>query len=64
MAIGYRMIKHYFMPKDIKSYNDKGKKHGLWEVYWSNGQLRFKGNYINGQRIGYWIFNNKTLFYV
>jgi hypothetical protein len=24
----------------------------------------YKGQYINGKRIGYWIFKDKTLFYV
>ena len=27
---------------------------GYWEYYYSNGQLMFKGNYINGKRDGYW----------
>ena len=38
----------------INLYNDKGKEHGYWEVYWSNGQLYSKGNYVNGNRHGYW----------
>ena len=41
-------------PKDIKPYNDKGEPHGSWELYWPNGQLWYKGNYINGKKHGYW----------
>jgi antitoxin component YwqK of YwqJK toxin-antitoxin module len=33
--------------------NDKGQRHGYWEVYYDNGQLYFKGDYVNGQRHGY-----------
>jgi antitoxin component YwqK of YwqJK toxin-antitoxin module len=40
--------------KDISSYNDQGEAHGYWEVYWNNGQLLYKGNYINGKEHGYW----------
>jgi antitoxin component YwqK of YwqJK toxin-antitoxin module len=25
-----------------------------WELYYSNGQLNFKGNYVNGKQHGYW----------
>ena len=28
--------------KNIKPINEKGEKHGYWEVYWDNGQLMFK----------------------
>jgi len=38
--------------KNIKSHNDKGQAHGYWEVYWADGKLRFKGNYVNGHRHG------------
>jgi len=34
--------------------NTKGQKHGLWESYWSDGQLLRKGTYINGKRHGLW----------
>ena len=40
--------------KDITPLNDKGERHGYWEHYYSNGQLWFKGNYVNGNRHGYW----------
>jgi antitoxin component YwqK of YwqJK toxin-antitoxin module len=38
----------------INQYNEKGQKHGYWELYWSNGNPCFKGNYDNGQPDGYW----------
>ena len=40
--------------KDIIPINKDGQRHGYWEVYWSNGMLWYKGNYINGKREGYW----------
>jgi len=42
----------------MNKFNDKGEKHGPWEVYWDNGNLDYKGNYINGKKHGlfedYW----------
>jgi antitoxin component YwqK of YwqJK toxin-antitoxin module len=38
----------------INLYNERGEKHGYWEEYWSNGQLLWKGNFVNGNRDGYW----------
>ena len=38
----------------INLYNEKGEKHGYWEYYYSNGQLYYKGNYLNDKRHGYW----------
>ena len=40
--------------KDLKPKNSKGQAHGLWEWYYSNGQLCYKGNYINGKEDGLW----------
>ena len=34
--------------------NENGERHGYWEVYYSNGQLWFKGHYNNGEEVGYW----------
>jgi antitoxin component YwqK of YwqJK toxin-antitoxin module len=49
----------------INLYNDKGEKHGYWESYYNNGQLWYKGNYVNGQQHGYWesYFDNGQLWY-
>ena len=41
-----------------KPLNDKGQAHGLWEEYYSNGNLRWKGSFINGNRIGLWLWCN------
>ncbi len=38
----------------INLYNDKGEKHGYWEIYFSNGQLFYKGNFVDGYEHGYW----------
>jgi antitoxin component YwqK of YwqJK toxin-antitoxin module len=39
--------KHIILQTKINQYNNKGKKHGYWEVFWSINIL-FKGTYING----------------
>ena len=38
----------------INLYNEKGEAHGSWERYWDNGQLCYKGNYVDGREHGYW----------
>ena len=38
----------------LYNYN-KNKEEGHWERYWSNGQLRYKGNLKNGKRVGNWV---------
>ena len=53
------------MPSDIKQYNEAGDADGYWEIYYSNGQLDFKGTYINGLRHGLWetyLFNGELYF--
>ena len=39
--------------KNIIPTNDKGHAHGYCELFWDNGKLRYKGNFINGKPIGY-----------
>jgi antitoxin component YwqK of YwqJK toxin-antitoxin module len=41
-------------PKDITPCNDQGKRHGYWERYYTNGQLYYKGNFVDGIKHGYW----------
>ncbi len=36
----------------MNEYNDKGEKHGPWEVYWNDGNIMYKENYINGKEHG------------
>ena len=31
-----------------------GKKHGMWKVYYENGQLKSEGTYKNGICHGFW----------
>ena len=35
-------------------FNINGNRDGYWEVYYSNGNLWYKGWYKNGKREGYW----------
>ena len=36
-------------------YNKTDQPHGFWEMYYITGELRYRGNYINGIITGYWI---------
>ena len=38
--------------QDKQPYNEKGQRHGYWELYHSNGKLAYKGIYINGEDYG------------
>ena len=40
--------------KFIGSFDVNNLKTGYWEIYYTNGNLYSKGNYINGLRDGYW----------
>jgi antitoxin component YwqK of YwqJK toxin-antitoxin module len=40
----------------MNKLNDKGERHGYWERYRANGNLDWKGNYVNDRRNGYWEF--------
>ena len=35
-------------------YDDYGKKHGLWEYFYPNGNICYRGDYSNGKKIGRW----------
>jgi len=39
--------------KSITPRNDKGQHHGVWEMYWFNGDLLWRCFYHNGKEIGY-----------
>ena len=45
------------MKQNIKAINNKEQRHGFWVHYINNNELWFKGNYVNGIRYGYWIYN-------
>jgi len=42
--------------QDITLLNANDEKHGEWIVYWNNGQLHYKGEYINGKHHGDWVW--------
>lgn len=46
--------------KNIFSYNEKRQAHGYWEWCWGNGNIWYKGNYLNGRLTGYWEENHKN----
>lgn len=33
-------------------FNIKGERHGVWNIYWTNNQLHWSCQYINGEEIG------------
>ncbi len=37
---------------DKKPTNEKGQRHGYWEVHFLNGQLWFNTKYVNGMYFG------------
>ena len=51
--------------KNKRPYNSQDQRHGTWECYYSNGQLSYKGNYINGKQDGAWehYYSNGQLHY-
>ena len=38
----------------MNEYNKTYQRHGYWEQYYFGSRLFCKGNYINGERDGYW----------
>ena len=44
------------------NFNVNGIPDGYWEIYFSDGQLAYKGKYNMGQQIGFW-FEDKINFY-
>jgi len=49
----------------MNEYNDNREKHGPWEEYYSNGNLCYKGNYIDGKRHGlYERYSNSGKSYI
>ena len=36
----------------MNAYNEQGEKHGYWETCYSNGNLEYKGSYVNGKLHG------------
>jgi len=46
----------------MNQHNAKHKKHGHWEEYYVNGDLRYKGLYINNKESGFWIYYEPLIF--
>jgi antitoxin component YwqK of YwqJK toxin-antitoxin module len=40
--------------KFVGTFDAINKKTGYWETYHLNGNIRSKGNYLNGIKDGYW----------
>ena len=38
----------------INPFNAEGEKHGTCEYYYDNGNLMYKGNFVDGKEHGYW----------
>ena len=49
----------------MNAYNNKGEQHGPWEIYFSNGPLDWKGEYVNDLEHGLWesYWSNGNLHY-
>jgi len=41
------------MNKDIKQYNNKGQRHGLWKIYLWGDRLMCQRFYQNDKLVGY-----------
>ena len=38
----------------MNQFNEKYQRHGYWEIYFFDGRLLYKGDYVNGKQDGYW----------
>ena len=38
----------------MNKFNEQGQRHGPWVWYWSDGPLKYKGNYVNDKKHGPW----------
>jgi antitoxin component YwqK of YwqJK toxin-antitoxin module len=43
------------MKDQLNQKDSQGEQHGLWESYWGNGTLRWKGYYHHGELHGVWV---------
>lgn len=41
--------------QNLTPFNNKVQYHGFWITYKFNGDLSYKGQYVNGKEYGYWI---------
>ena len=43
----------------INQFDSNKEQTGLWKYYYSNGNLCFEGNYVDGKAIGLWKYYNR-----
>lgn len=43
----------------VNEFNAEGKRIGVWEKYYDNGSLRYKGQFENGKEVGVFKFYNE-----
>jgi len=58
------MVTYYYDNGDVQqegSTNIKGKLHGTWTSYDTNGEKVAIGNYNNGKKVGKWFFWGKDI---
>ena len=53
------------MKTKLNQTDAQGLRQGLWERYWPNGNLWWKGSYLNGKQTGLWEWHwsNGNLWY-
>jgi hypothetical protein len=47
--------------KNIPSYNNKGQRHGYWELYCNSNRLRYKCFYVKNIEYGYTEYTKRKL---
>jgi antitoxin component YwqK of YwqJK toxin-antitoxin module len=52
MELGSWPIRCNTISYQMNKLNEQGEQHGPWEGYYRNGNLSFKGNYVNGKKHG------------
>lgn len=59
---GFRITEYYFNGElnYLHNYNINGEKHGEWLESYSNGQIKEKGNYKDGRKVGKWEYYTKN----
>jgi hypothetical protein len=45
--------------KGQEPYNEKGERHGLWILLWSDNSFFTETNYVNGERYGLRSYSNR-----
>lgn len=48
------LVTHKISLENFEKIRSMDMKDGFWEVYYSDGTLRMKGTYLNGEQDGFW----------